>query len=299
MAQLTINRGSRISRVMAIVIGVVLSTAIPGAGAQASTPVLDGSHTPIKYVALGDSRASGPRLEPMYSDSCSRSYENYAGKIARDLGSVEFTDVSCSAARAENVIDTPQRIPNYWPVQLDAVHPDTDLITVSIGGNDSNNLFLGPLCVSPAPDTDRGCRYDPFTEWVAQSGIDRATASLDRVLGAVTERAPNARVYLIGEGGMVGPRGCWPNLPFSDADAVWFTNYFTRYTQQSTAVAQAHGVQVIDIAAPSIAGGHDACAEPEQRWFEGMFSESTAQRLHFTDAGMRAVADRVLADFAG
>lgn len=83
----------------------------------------------------------------MYPDACSRSYENFAGKISRALEVAEFADVSCSAARAENIIDTPQLIPNYWPVQLDAVHPDTDLITISIGGNDSNSIFLGP-CAS-------------------------------------------------------------------------------------------------------------------------------------------------------
>ena len=50
------------------------------------------SGTGIKYVALGDSRASGPRLEPMYPDACSRSYENFAGKISRALEVAEFAD---------------------------------------------------------------------------------------------------------------------------------------------------------------------------------------------------------------
>jgi hypothetical protein len=58
-------------------------------------------------------------------------------------------------------------------------------------------------------------------------------------------------------------------------------------------------VRTVDIAAASIAGGHDACASADQRWFEGLFSESTAQRLHFTDAGMTAVADLVVADVQG
>ncbi|WCT03317.1 SGNH/GDSL hydrolase family protein [Rhodococcus qingshengii] len=286
----------------AAVAGVVLALVSTGI-AQASVPQSETrsgvSGTGIKYVALGDSRASGPRLEPMYPDACSRSYENFAGKISRALEVAEFTDVSCSAARAENIIDTPQLIPNYWPVQLDAVHPDTDLITISIGGNDSNSIFLGPLCVAPGPGTDRGCRYDPLANSVAQSGIDRAAGELDRILTAVTQRAPNARIYLIGEGGMISSRGCWPNIPFSDADASWFMDYFARYNTKFDEVAHAHGVRTVDIAAASIAGGHDACASADQRWFEGLFSESTAQRLHFTDAGMTAVADLVVADVQG
>ncbi len=141
-----IIRGKLLGRAAAVA-GVVLALVSTGI-AQASVPQSETrsgvSGTGIKYVALGDSRASGPRLEPMYPDACSRSYENFAGKISRALEVAEFTDVSCSAARAENIIDTPQLIPNYWPVQLDAVHPDTDLITISIGGNDSNSIFLGP-----------------------------------------------------------------------------------------------------------------------------------------------------------
>ncbi len=176
-----IIRGKLLGRAAAVA-GVVLALVSTGI-AQASVPqseTLSGvSGTGIKYVALGDSRASGPRLEPMYPDACSRSYENFAGKISRALEVAEFTDVSCSAARAENIIDTPQLIPNYWPVQLDAVHPDTDLITISIGGNDSNSIFLGPLCVAPGPGTDRGCRYDPLANSVAQSGIDRAAGELE------------------------------------------------------------------------------------------------------------------------
>ena len=232
-------------------------------------------------------------------DACSRSYENFAGKISRALEVAEFTDVSCSAARAENIIDTPQLIPNYWPVQLDAVHPDTDLITISIGGNDSNSIFLGPLCVAPGPGTDRGCRYDPLANSVAQSGIDRAAGELDRILTAVTQRAPNARIYLIGEGGMISSRGCWPNIPFSRRRRSLVHGLFRALQHEVRRGRPRHGVRTVDIAAASIAGGHDACASADQRWFEGLFSESTAQRLHFTEAGMTAVADLVVADLQG
>ncbi|MFF0814392.1 SGNH/GDSL hydrolase family protein [Rhodococcus sp. NPDC003318] len=275
-------------------LAVVLAGPGTAAAGVAAPPADSGDG--LVFVALGDSRASGPRLEPMYPDDCSRSYDNYAGRIARALDVAEFTDVSCSAARVENIIDTPQLIPARWPVQLDSVRPDTDLITLSIGGNDSNNLLLGPLCAAPGPGTDRGCRNDPLTRKVAASGIDRAAAGLDRVLAALTERAPHARIYLIGEGGAIGTRGCWPNVPMSDADAAWFSGYFADYNAEFAAVAAARGVRVIDIATAAIAGGHDACAAPEDRWFEGMFSESDAQRLHLTHAGMAAVADRVVAD---
>ncbi|MFE4500234.1 SGNH/GDSL hydrolase family protein [Rhodococcus sp. NPDC056743] len=290
-----INRGMRFGSIAATVVGLVLTLAGAGA-AHASVPVDAGENEGIKYTALGDSRASGPRLEPMYPDGCSRSYENFAGKISRELAVEEFADVSCSAARSENIISTPQLIPTQWPVQLDAVHPDTNLITLSVGGNDSNTLIVGALCASPAPGVDRRCRTDPLTESLAQSGIDQAADSLDKTLAALTARAPQARIYMVGAGGMIGARACWPNVPFSDGDAAWFMNYYARFNTQFAAIAGRYGVHVIDIATDAVAGGHDACAAPEQRWFEGMFSESTAQRLHFTASGMTEVADRIVAD---
>ncbi|CAM3080921.1 SGNH/GDSL hydrolase family protein [Prescottella defluvii] len=283
----------------------VLAVSLAGGGAaHAGTPVVpapaaESAPAPgedLVFVALGDSRASGPRLQPSYPDDCSRSYVNYAGKIAAALEVAEFTDVSCSAARVENILDTPQILPGRNPVQVDSVRPDTDLVTLSVGGNDSNNLPLGILCVAPAPGIDRGCRNDPLTRYVAGSGIERAAVGLDRVLVALTARAPQARIYVIGQGGTIGPRGCWPNIPFSDADAAWYASYFADYNRAFAEVAARHGARVVDIATPALAGGHDACAAPADRWFEGMFSESDAQRLHFTHAGMSAVADRVVAD---
>ncbi|WP_422334298.1 SGNH/GDSL hydrolase family protein [Rhodococcus sp. (in: high G+C Gram-positive bacteria)] len=286
---------SRLWRVSAVVVCSMVAFA-------AGTPGIAGANeapAELKYVALGDSRAAGPRLEPQYTtDDCSRSYENFAGKIARELAITDFADVSCSAARVENVLDTPQRIPASWPVQIDAVHPDTDLVTISIGGNNANTLFVGPLCVAPGPGTDRGCRDDPLTETVALAGIERAAAGVDKVLAALTERAPHARIYLLGEGGLIGTRGCWPNVPFSDGDASWFAAYYARLNSAFFAVAHTRGVQVLDIATPAVAGGHDACAAPEQRWFEGLFSDTDAQRFHFTDAGMSAVARMVVDDLA-
>ncbi|WP_368680356.1 aldo/keto reductase (plasmid) [Rhodococcus opacus] len=43
-----------------------------------------------------------------------------------------------------------------------------------------------------------------------------------------------------------------------------------------------------------LSGADDACAGPDQRWFEGLFSHAFAQSLHPTTAGMRVIATRVL-----
>jgi hypothetical protein len=46
---------------------------------------------------------------------------------------LSLTDVSCGNATTDNILTTPQK---DHPPQIDAVTPDTKLVTITIGGND-------------------------------------------------------------------------------------------------------------------------------------------------------------------
>ncbi|WP_238558994.1 hypothetical protein [Rhodococcus rhodnii] len=62
-------------------------------------------------VALGDSRAAGPFIDPLsHDDFCMRSEQNYGAVLARLISARSYTDVTCIAAKSENIVDTPQRI---------------------------------------------------------------------------------------------------------------------------------------------------------------------------------------------
>lgn len=254
----------------------------------------------LRYVALGDSRASGPLIEfSAHRDTCLRSpTKNYPALIASDLGATSFVDVTCAAAKPKHVIDTPQFIgTGHAPPQVEQLGPDTDLVTISIGGGGSNHMPVTALCVSIARGGDARCRDSSLSERLVVEGIERMRPQVDAVVAAVVEAAPNARVYLISHGGSVGNRGCWPNLPMSDADAVWLSEYFHRFNDIYVDAAQRHGVEYVDIATASIEGGHDACAPREQRWFEGLIPGSPAEPAHPNAQAMRAIADRIAADF--
>ncbi|NLE78333.1 MAG: SGNH/GDSL hydrolase family protein, partial [Rhodococcus sp.] len=128
----------------------------------------------LTYVALGDSRAAGPFIDPVsHEDFCMRSDQDYASKLARQIGASEFTDVSCIAAQVKHVIDTPQRIGTTTaPPQLEVLDADTDLVTISIGGVGSSHVVITrESCATPLPTVDRHCRDSAEVEQKAVEGI--------------------------------------------------------------------------------------------------------------------------------
>ncbi|WP_172652212.1 SGNH/GDSL hydrolase family protein [Rhodococcus opacus] len=254
-------------------------------------PVPDGT---IRYVAMGDSRAAGPYLAPIsLHDGCFRSVEGYPGFVAGALGADSFTNVSCSGATTENLTTTSQfTATGAVPPRIDALRPDTTLVTVSIGGNDIAWQSLVAPCYTTVPGTDAHCRTDPETIRGMNSALAALEPKVSAALAAIEQRAPAAQVLLVGHGGIFGARSCWPNIPTSDADAAWISGFFVRMNQVLAAAATATGARFVDVATAAI--GHDACAGPDQRWFEGLLPQSFAESLHPTTAGMRAIAARVL-----
>jgi lysophospholipase L1-like esterase len=112
-----------------------------GAG-RAARPAAPDSSAPAgrfaSYVALGDSYTAAPLVPTTdLADGCLRSDHNYPTLLAKRLHVRHFTDVSCSGATTG---DLTHRQHTYRqasvPPQLRAVHRDTDLVTVGIGGND-------------------------------------------------------------------------------------------------------------------------------------------------------------------
>src|SRR4029453_279996 len=97
-----------------------------------------------KYVALGSSYASGPAIPDQSDTGCQRSTNNYPGLLARKL-KLALTDVSCGAATTDHIISTPQK---DRPPQIDAVTPDTKLVTVTIGGGDVNYTVANLTCMT-------------------------------------------------------------------------------------------------------------------------------------------------------
>jgi lysophospholipase L1-like esterase len=278
---------------------LLLATAIPlaTAGPAAAEP----EQGPVqRYVALGDSYAAGP-LVPIPTGEpagCLRSDRNYPSVVAQGLGVTDFRDVSCSGATTENVTG-PQSVPlGENPPQLDALAPDTQLVTISIGGNDIGFGDIVTECAtrSPLQPTGSACK-DHYTaggtDQLAQR-IDQAAPQVARVLAAIDERSPDARVLLVGYPAILpdeGP-GCFPVVPFSPGDVDYLRGVEKQLNAMLAAEAAGAGAEFVDTYTPSI--GHDACQPPGTKWVEGLVPTAPAAPVHPNALGMKEIGGIVV-----
>ena len=278
---------------------VLLATAIPlaTAGPAAAEP----EQTPVqRYVALGDSYAAGP-LVPIPTGEpagCLRSNQNYPSVVAKELGVADFHDVSCSGATTENITG-PQSVPlGENPPQLDALASGTQLVTISIGGNDIGFGDIVTECAkrSPLQPTGSACKdhyTDGGTDQLARR-IDEAAPKVARVLAAIDERSPDARVLLVGYPAILpdeGP-GCFPLVPFSPGDVDYLRGVEKQLNAMLADQAAAAGAEFVDTYTPSI--GHDACQLPGTKWVEGLVPTSPAAPVHPNALGMREIGGMVV-----
>jgi lysophospholipase L1-like esterase len=278
---------------------LLLATAIPiaTAGPAAAEPEQAAVQ---RYVALGDSYAAGP-LVPIPTGEpagCLRSDRNYPSVVAQDLGVTDFRDVSCSGATTENVTG-PQSVPlGTNPPQLDALAPDTQLVTISIGGNDIGFGDIVTECAtrSPLQPTGSACK-DHYTaggsDELAQR-IENAAGKVARVLAAIGERSPDARVLLVGYPAILpdeGP-GCFPVVPFSPGDVDYLRGVEKELNAMLADEAAGAGADFVDTYTPSI--GHDACQPPGTKWVEGLVPTAPAAPVHPNALGMKEIGGIVV-----
>jgi lysophospholipase L1-like esterase len=190
----------------------------------------------------------------------------------------------------------PQRVPFGWqnPPQLNALTPATNLVTLSIGGNDIGFTdilvscgTLGLFNPGGAPCIKRYGRQ--LNQRIATTGPKVAA-----ILRGIHQRAPRARVLVVGYPRLLpAGAGCWPVVPFGAADTVFLDGVERDLNGMLQEQAVAGGAVFIDTYAGG--NGHDMCANSRERWVEGVLPAAPAAPLHLNANGMRVVAARVLA----
>ncbi|HKR51410.1 MAG TPA: SGNH/GDSL hydrolase family protein [Pseudonocardiaceae bacterium] len=255
--------------------------------------------SPRHYVALGDSYAAGPgipiqRLDPI---GCSRSTSNYPALVAEALDIHDVIDVSCSGARTENMTDPQPVSLGTNPPQFDALTPDTDLVTVTISGNDIGFIQMIFTCSGLSATDPFG---NPCERLATAGGIDRnaqriaaAAPKVARVLEGIRERSPRATVLLVGYLRILPPAvGCYPVFPIARGDVPYLDGMQQQLTAMLADQANDHGAVFVDAYAGSL--GHDACQLPGTKWVEGIAPTSPAAPVHPNATGMHAVTDLIL-----
>ncbi|MEU4875982.1 SGNH/GDSL hydrolase family protein [Streptomyces sp. NPDC021608] len=276
--------------------GVTLLSALGGCAlvAASATPVAaHGAGGGARYAALGDSYTSGPFIPRQVDADCARSDHNYPSLVAARLRTAAFKDVSCGGATTENMWK-PQG--TNGP-QLDAVNRDSDLVTVQIGGNDIGFGAIIATCAQVAPQDPAG---DPCRRHYGASGVDELTVTIAktapkiaRVLRAVHERAPRARVLLVGYPDLLPDdgSGCAPSVPFATGDFPYLRDTGKRLNLMLRLVALWNRAEYVDTYGPTV--GHDMCTSPAVRWIEPLRPASPAAPAHPNAKGEEAMAGAV------
>ncbi|RZQ64963.1 SGNH/GDSL hydrolase family protein [Amycolatopsis suaedae] len=250
------------------------------------------------YVALGDSYTSGPfipfqRLDPL---GCARSTDNYPSMLARALRVRAFTDISCGGADTTNMT-TGQSVPLGWnPPQFSALRSTTDLVTIGIGGNDFG--VFGDLVGTCPGLREQDPAGSPCQDKYTVNGVDtikerikQTQVRVTEVLRGVHQRAPKAKVLLVGYPRIAPPEGTCPSvLPFADGDVRWLDSVEQALNAALANAAAADGAtRFVDMYPASL--GHDACAPGAAAWIQGKDTNLfAAASYHPRRSGMAGVA---------
>ncbi|PFG43673.1 lysophospholipase L1-like esterase [Isoptericola jiangsuensis] len=270
----------------ALVAALAAGVLAPPAGAD------DG---PLDYVALGDSYSAGSGVLPLDPDArpiCQRSIRNFPHVAAAALDA-DLTDVTCGGAETADLYSA-----QYWrvPAQLDALTADTDLVTLTIGGNDSSTFITAILACAAAGAATLGygnpCerRYgDRFTDTVEQTTYP----AVRQALADVRARAPQAQVLVLGYPWILPPtKGCFAKLPIARGDVPYLRDLQATLNGVVEQAAADTGATFVDLAQRS--EGHDACASSTTRWVEPLLWGTNTVPVHPNARGEAAMADAVL-----
>jgi lysophospholipase L1-like esterase len=191
----------RVAALCAGMVGMVTAVASPTAAAQTTSstdrprwavnatdervsqaPVTEA----VDYVALGDSYSSGvgTGVYDAASGACQRSPLSYPPLWVAEHHPVSFTFVACSGATTADVRAN----------QISALQPTTDLVTITIGGNDAG---FGPvLQTCTVAESDHTC----LAAVDAAEAFERTVLRdrLARTYAAIRTAAPQAHVIVLG-----------------------------------------------------------------------------------------------------
>jgi hypothetical protein len=233
------------------------------------------------YVAMGDSYTAAPGVmppSPTAPPECGQSSANYPHLVAAALG-LSLTDVSCGGAKTEDF--TVAQFPNQ-PPQFDALTPTTEVVTVSMGGND-HNLFgtLVAECTrldAGQPNVGAPCRE--HLEGFVRKTLEEDRGPAEEALQEIHALSPQAKVFVVGYPDITPAHGyCPAAMPWTTGDLNWFRNGVqTPGNAQLREGAQANHATFIATFPPSV--GHDVCQPVGVRWIEPLIGSLTGVPVH-------------------
>lgn len=277
-----------------LVASVLATTAAAAAAAGFAAPS-GATDAALRYVALGDSysAASGVLpLDPTVSPACLRSTRNYPHVLASKIRT-QLTDVTCGAADTNDFFTS--QSPGVAP-QLDAVTKDTQLITMTIGGNDSG-VFINSIAqcgVAGASTLGQGspCK-DKYGSSFETTVKQTTYPSLVKALKAVRAKAPKAKVAILSYPWILPTSGgCYPQMPVATGDVPYLRHLQATLNDAVRRAANATGATYVDL--NTVSNGHDACKPIGVRWVEPVVGGTNPVIVHPNALGESKMAAQVI-----
>ena len=270
---------------------LVLVSAIATAG-LAGTAQAD----PLRYVALGDSYSAASGVlppDPEAPPNCLRSTSNYPHVIADAIGA-ELTDVTCGAAKTRDFFK-----PQYdnVPPQLEALKHGTQLVTMTIGGND-NDVFIDAIVACGTAGATTLGQGSPCKDQYGSSFVDtirnKTFPALKKALRAVHRKSPGASVAILGYPWIMPPEeGCYPQMPVADGDVPYLHHIQAVLNRAVGHAARATETTYVNLNKPST--GHDACQTVGVRWVEPVVAGTNPVIVHPNALGEEEMAATAMA----
>lgn len=244
------------------------------------------------FVALGDSYTAaaytGSVTEP--AQGCTRSNGNYPHLVAEEL-ELELTDVSCGGAKTADLFASQTtRLGITVPPQLDAVTESTDLVTLSIGGNDFRlvtELFTSCVYGAIHRPTEAPCAEDYAS--LLEVRLTVVQQSLVTAVERIRDRAPEARVVVVSYPQIYPADGGCSNLLLAAGDLPYARQVVQGLVDAQRAAAEATDADFLDVFAATV--GHDMCSD--EPWIAGYEVQRTgkASPYHPYPEHQQAVAE--------
>lgn len=233
--------------------------------AATAQPASAAARSGVDYVSLGDSYSSGVGATGV-TGSCQQSPHAYGPLWAAANKPSSFRFVACGGAVTTDVVND----------QSAALSAGTDLVTVTIGGNDAG---FGPTAVSCVVGTDAVCKAAVATARAYIAGI--LPGRLDAAYAAIHHRAPSATVVVLGYPRLFETSPSCGPTGLSLAKRQAMNAAADDFSTVISARAGAAGFRYVDVR-PYFAG-HGICST--QEWINRVNLLDPGVSYHPTDAG--------------
>lgn len=276
--------------VILVAIVALAATALATQGAAKSSAL------PLRYVALGDSYSAASGVvppDPAAPPQCLRSLLNYPHVIAGQTGA-RLTDVTCGGAKTSDYFSSQY---NGVAPQLSALQANTQLVTMTIGGNDSN-VFVDVIVDCGSAGLSTAGQGSPCKDRYGSSFDDtiRNTTypALVNALTAVHAKAPHAKVAILGYPWVMPPSGgCYPRMPVAVGDVPYVRDIQATLNDAVSRAAAATGTTYVDFS--TVSEGHDACQPIGVRWIEPVVTGTNPVVVHPNALGEAQMAAHTIA----